>query len=76
MIGPTLINLIEPVTQGEVQQMADVNSRAKFSSAVLVSIILCLATFCVALDNTIVSTAVPQITDAFHSIDDVGWYAA
>ncbi|RYP19828.1 hypothetical protein DL767_009577 [Monosporascus sp. MG133] len=31
-----------------------------------------IAVFCVALDNTIISTAIPRITDEFHSLDDVG----
>ncbi|RYP57543.1 hypothetical protein DL770_010646 [Monosporascus sp. CRB-9-2] len=35
-----------------------------------------IAVFCVALDNTIISTAIPQITNEFHSLDDVGWYGS
>ncbi|RYP04528.1 hypothetical protein DL764_004390 [Monosporascus ibericus] len=35
-----------------------------------------IAVFCVALDNTIISTAIPQITNEFHSLDDVGCYLA
>jgi MFS family permease len=27
-------------------------------------------------DRTIIGTAIPKITDEFHSIDDVGWYAS
>jgi len=34
---------------------------------------LCLAVFLVALDNTIISTAIPKITDQFNSITDIGW---
>jgi MFS family permease len=29
-----------------------------------------------SLDLNIVSTAVPRITDAFHTVSDVGWYAS
>ena len=29
-----------------------------------------------ALDNTIISTAIPRITDEFRAIDDVGWYGS
>jgi MFS family permease len=29
-----------------------------------------------ALDNTILSTAIPRITDQFNSLDDIGWYAS
>ncbi|TVY40626.1 Rubrofusarin-specific efflux pump [Lachnellula subtilissima] len=35
-----------------------------------------LSMFLVALDRTIIGTAIPKITDDFHSIDDVGWYAS
>lgn len=37
---------------------------------------LSLAAFVVSLDRTIVATAVPRITDAFHSPADVGWYGS
>ncbi|GKZ23906.1 hypothetical protein AbraIFM66951_010438 [Aspergillus brasiliensis] len=43
---------------------------------VLVTIGLCFCIFCTSLDNTIVATAVPKITQQFHSLDDVGWYAS
>ena len=35
-----------------------------------------LSFFCLALDNTIISTAIPQITDQFHALNDVGWYGS
>jgi hypothetical protein len=37
---------------------------------------LCLATFVVALDNTIIATAIPKITTVFNSLNDVGWYGS
>ena len=37
---------------------------------------LCLAVFCVALDNTIIATAIPYITDQFNNLNDVGWYVS
>ncbi|KAL9052160.1 MAG: hypothetical protein Q9162_005555 [Coniocarpon cinnabarinum] len=37
---------------------------------------LMLSVFCMALDNTIIATAIPRITDQFNSIDDVGWYGS
>ncbi|KAJ5595555.1 uncharacterized protein N7459_001763 [Penicillium hispanicum] len=43
---------------------------------VLITIALCLCVFCVALDNTIIATATPKITDQFNSLDDVGWYGS
>lgn len=35
-----------------------------------------LAMFLVALDRTIVATAIPRITDDFHSLGDIGWYGS
>ncbi|CAG8893347.1 unnamed protein product [Penicillium egyptiacum] len=32
--------------------------------------------FLVALDRTIISTAIPKITDEFNLFDDVGWYGS
>lgn len=63
-------------TLHEAQETEDTSSDIKFSTLVLISIVLCLATLCVAVDNTIISSTVPRITHDFHSIDDVGWYAA
>jgi hypothetical protein len=37
---------------------------------------LCCAIFLVALDQTIISTAIPKITDQFNSITDIGWYGS
>ncbi|KAL5040837.1 hypothetical protein BDW71DRAFT_213723 [Aspergillus fruticulosus] len=33
-----------------------------------------LALFIVALDRTIITTALPQITNEFHRLGDIGWY--
>lgn len=37
---------------------------------------LFIAAFLVALDRTIIGTAIPKITDDFQSLGDVGWYAS
>lgn len=37
---------------------------------------LCMAIFVVALDNTIIATAIPKITTVFNSLNDVGWYGS
>ncbi|KAK2599030.1 hypothetical protein QQS21_005496 [Conoideocrella luteorostrata] len=42
----------------------------------LISIALCLSVFCMALDNTIIATAIPRITDQFKALQDVGWYGS
>lgn len=42
----------------------------------LITLALCLSVFLVALDNTIIATAIPKITDHFRSLGDVGWYGS
>jgi hypothetical protein len=39
----------------------------------MIVLALCLAVFLMALDMTIVATAIPRITDEFHSLNQVGW---
>ncbi|KAF1978494.1 MFS general substrate transporter [Bimuria novae-zelandiae CBS 107.79] len=43
---------------------------------VLTMFALCAGIFCVALDITIISTAIPRITDEFHALQDIGWYGS
>ncbi|KAJ4859019.1 major facilitator superfamily domain-containing protein [Trichoderma breve] len=43
-------------------------------AAIVVSLMLCM--FLVALDNTIVGTAIPKITDEFHDLNKVSWYGS
>jgi len=42
----------------------------------IISIALSLSVFLVALDNTIIATAIPKITDHFKALGDVGWYGS
>ncbi|KAK4152392.1 major facilitator superfamily domain-containing protein [Chaetomidium leptoderma] len=42
----------------------------------LIVLALCLSVFTMALDNSIIATAIPKITDQFKSLPDVGWYAS
>ncbi|KAI8716720.1 MFS domain-containing protein [Fusarium sp. LHS14.1] len=37
---------------------------------------LFISLLCVALDSTIIATAIPRITDQFHALQDVGWYGS
>ena len=39
-------------------------------------IALLISTFIQNLDSTIIATAIPKITDDFHSVDQVGWYGS
>ncbi|KAH8771774.1 putative MFS multidrug transporter [Diaporthe sp. PMI_573] len=43
---------------------------------VLALIALNISTILIFLDNTILSTATPTITNEFHSVQDIGWYVS
>jgi hypothetical protein len=58
-----------PQTDGEVVYPSG-------TKVVLILAALCMAVFLVALDQTIISTAIPKITDQFDSINDIGWYGS
>ncbi|KAF2230548.1 MFS general substrate transporter [Viridothelium virens] len=55
------------------QDSSKYSDRLKF---LLLFAALCLAVLCQALDNTIIATAIPRITDEFKSLEDVGWYGS
>ncbi|KAF4188550.1 hypothetical protein CNMCM7927_001245 [Aspergillus lentulus] len=46
------------------------------TTTVIVIISVLLSMFLVALDRTILATAIPRITDEFHSLTSVGWYGS
>ncbi|KAK0707081.1 major facilitator superfamily domain-containing protein [Lasiosphaeria miniovina] len=48
---------------------------AGFALAFIV-VALAMSMFLVALDMTIIATAVPKITDEFHSLEDIAWYGS
>lgn len=48
----------------------------KLPQLILILGAVALTIFLVALDMTIVATAIPRITDEFHSLSDVGWYGS
>lgn len=43
---------------------------------VSITVALILSIFLSALDTTIISTAIPKITDQFGAVQDVGWYGS
>ncbi|KAJ5195352.1 major facilitator superfamily domain-containing protein [Penicillium cinerascens] len=43
---------------------------------VLIMISLYLSIFLIILDQNVISTAIPRITDEFNSNDDIGWYGS
>ena len=63
----------------ELEALDKLTDEPEYPSGAKLGIIvasLCLSVFLMALDNTIIATAIPRITDHFHSIDDVGWYGS
>ncbi len=67
------VEKLAPVPEGPTQNDLYQPKSLKFWLILLSNF---LALFLVALDRTIVATAVPRITDEFHSLGDIGWYAA
>jgi MFS transporter, DHA2 family, glioxin efflux transporter len=60
------------------REMSRINTADYPKAFPLAMIVVALACsiFLVALDMTIVATAIPRITDQFHSLDQVGWYGS
>ncbi|KAL1588251.1 hypothetical protein WHR41_03095 [Cladosporium halotolerans] len=63
-------------TTGEDEDEEDETEYPKSTQLILITVALCLSVFCMALDNTIIATAIPKITDQFQAINDVGWYGS
>ncbi|KAK3353997.1 major facilitator superfamily domain-containing protein [Lasiosphaeria hispida] len=60
-------------TNGDTEDESGYLTGAKLA---MVMAALYSATFIVALDRTIIATAVPRITTDFHSLNDISWYAS
>ena len=56
--------------------ISEADYRLSSIALTLLMIGVCLAAFLVALDRTIVATAIPRITDDFNSPGDIGWYGS
>ncbi|KAL1984919.1 hypothetical protein VTN96DRAFT_8578 [Rasamsonia emersonii] len=62
-----------------VSEVIEVEKDVEYPSVTkltLTTIAVSLAVFCMSLDNTIIATAIPTITDQFKSLGDVGWYGS
>lgn len=66
----------EDNTTSQSKREAEATTYMSGFKLVVVLVALCLANFLVALDTTILSTAIPVISDEFHSLPDVGWYVS
>ncbi|KAL5045882.1 hypothetical protein BDW71DRAFT_214832 [Aspergillus fruticulosus] len=61
------------------EELSSSSTEPQYPSALILTFILIglnLSMFLVGLDNTILSSAIPKITDQFHALGDVGWYAS
>jgi len=57
----------------------DAENEGQFMSGVKLQLLtfgLSLACFLMALDMSILNTAIPEITERFHSTADIGWYVS
>jgi hypothetical protein len=55
---------------------AEKNFKPKTAKFWLIMLSNFVAMFLVALDRTIIATAIPRITDEFGSLGDIGWYGS
>ncbi|MCJ1421361.1 hypothetical protein MMC32_007724 [Xylographa parallela] len=60
----------------ETSEPDDIYKDQSRTRVILLIISVFMSMFLVALDRTIISTAIPQITDEFNSLPDVGWYGS
>lgn len=71
-LGNAKADAAQPAESMELEQTPEHPSTSKL----IINLASCLAVLCVALDNTIIATAIPRITDQFKALDDVGWYGS
>ncbi|KAL4778009.1 major facilitator superfamily domain-containing protein [Aspergillus varians] len=69
----------EPSRASTAEKQPPAQDEPQYPSMLKLSFILVglnLSMFLVGLDNTILSSAIPKITDRFQALGDVGWYAS
>ncbi|KAI0149057.1 major facilitator superfamily domain-containing protein [Pestalotiopsis sp. NC0098] len=85
--SPTPDRQTNPATEAEISQSEKDTStldttqeqKREYVSGiplVLISMGLVLAVFCLGLDRSIITTAIPKITSEFNSLEDVAWYGS
>ncbi|KAL3462820.1 putative MFS transporter [Aspergillus heterothallicus] len=67
--SPIPMEEVEPSTTNEVEYPSGL-------PLIIIMAGLVASIFLIALDTTIVSTAIPRITDEFHTVGDIGWYGS
>ena len=64
------------VADVEIKPQHDTTEYPSTKKVAVIMFGLFISNFLVALDRTIIATAIPKITDDFKSLGDVGWYAS
>ncbi|KAK7420979.1 hypothetical protein QQZ08_010152 [Neonectria magnoliae] len=76
---PTLCDENEPVTntnQDDAVPKDEIDTYVTGWKLVSLMISITVAAFLMLLDMSIITTAIPRITEQFHSLDDIGWYGS
>ena len=66
----------QPSKGDEEYSDAEKNFQLKSPKFWVVILSVYISIFLVALDRLIIATAIPSITNEFHSIQDIGWYGS
>ena len=75
----TALKEIVTDAEHEIAALDTFTEEPQYPSGMKLAIIttaLCFSVFLIALDNTIIATAIPKITDHFNQLNDVGWYGS
>ncbi|KAL2046031.1 hypothetical protein N7G274_001478 [Stereocaulon virgatum] len=79
LVGDGEKDAVEKTPIEEAAALEKLSEEPEYPTGATLSIIiasLCLSVFLMALDNTIIATAIPKITDHFKALNDVGWYGS
>ncbi|KAF2639763.1 MFS transporter [Massarina eburnea CBS 473.64] len=75
-VGQSAVGGDKAATATEEEEVEDESKYLTGVKLAILSLGLCLVTFMIALDNTIIATAIPKITTVFNSLNDIGWYGS
>lgn len=64
-----------PLTDSDKNELKGNEGSSNLQLSLLIASLFC-GTFVMALDATIIGTAVPSITTDFNSLDDIAWYGS
>lgn len=69
---------IDPEKQSEKEETTEPgeSDSPRLTTTIIIILGLYLAVFLVALDQTIIGVAIPEITNQFKSIEDIAWYGS